>query len=76
MKTPFITDAEVELEIDRLSKSPMVALAKKEQAIKYKRRQYLYKLRGLEKRGQELAEKGIDLDSLECFGDEYDADNI
>lgn len=76
MKTPFITDAEVEQEIDRLSKSPMVALAKKEQAIKYKRRQYLYKLRGLEKRGQELTEQGIDLDSLECFGDEYDADNI
>lgn len=76
MKTPFITDAEVEQEIERLNKSPLVALAKREQAIKYKRRQYLYKLRGLEKRGQELAEKGWDLDSLECFGDEYEADNI
>lgn len=76
MKTPFITDAEVELEIDRLSKSPMVALAKKEQAIKYRRRQYLYKLRGLEKRGQELAEQGVDLDSLECFDAEYGVDNI
>lgn len=71
MKTPFITDAEVEQEIERLNKSPLVALAKKEQAIKYKRRQYLYKLRGLEKRGQELAEQGVDLDSLECFDAEF-----
>ncbi len=71
MKTPFITDAEVEQEIDCLTKSPYVALAKKEQAIKYRRRQYLYKLRGLEKRGQELAEQGIDLDSLECLDAEF-----
>ena len=75
MKTPFITDAEVEQEIERLTKSPMVALARKELRIKYRRRQYLYQLRNLEKRGQELAEQGVDLDSLECFDTEYDGES-
>ena len=71
MAKEWLTDSEVESEIERLTKSPYVALAKKEQAIKYRRRQYLYKLRGLEKRGQELAEQGIDLGSLECFDAEF-----
>lgn len=71
MAKEWLTDSEVESEIERLTKSPYVALAKKEQAIKYRRRQYLYKLRGLEKRGQELAEQGIDLDSLECLDAEF-----
>ena len=51
------TDFEVEQEIKRLLNSDNVKLAKKEQRILYKRRQYMYGLRNLEKRGQALAER-------------------
>ena len=40
-----LTDEQVELEIDRLQASPLVKLAKKEERIRYKRRQLLYCLR-------------------------------
>lgn len=55
----FLTDEMVEEEIARLLESPHVKLAKAEQTIKYRRRQYLYKLRGLEKRGKELESEGF-----------------
>lgn len=61
----FMTDSQVELEIKRLWESDAVKLAKKEEQIKYKRRQYMYKLRCLEKRGMKLMEQGIDLDNIE-----------
>ena len=61
----FFTDAQVEREIDRLLTSDAVRLAKREQQIKYKRRQYMYTLRNLEKRGMKLMEQGIDLDNIE-----------
>lgn len=54
-----MTDEQVEREIERLLKSDDVNLAKLEQRIKYRRRQYLYKLRSLEKRGKELKDAGI-----------------
>lgn len=63
----ILTDEQVEIEIDRLINSKEVQLAKKEMSIKYKRRQYMYKLRGLEKRGMELEEQGIDEDNIESF---------
>lgn len=63
-KRDFITDAEVEDEIEDLKNSEYVKLAKAEQQIKYKRRQYLYKLRNLEKRGKALAEQGYSLDEI------------
>lgn len=55
----YLTDEMVEEEIARLLESPYVKLAKAEQQIKYRRRQYLYKLRGLEKRGKELENEGF-----------------
>lgn len=64
MAREFLTDEQVEREIERLQESPLVKLAKKEQRIKYKRRQYLYQLRNYEKRGRELQKAGITFDIL------------
>ncbi len=70
----YLTDEQVELEIDRLLHSPAVQLAKKEQRIKYKRRQYMYQLRAMEKRGNQLVADGITMDNLEVrlFGEVMD----
>lgn len=65
MSREVITDEQVEIEIDRLMKSDEVKLAKVEQRIKYKRRQYMYQLRYYEKRGKELLKLGISLDNIE-----------
>ena len=45
----FLTDEQVEQEIERLNASEAVALARREARLRYKRRQYLYQLRDLEK---------------------------
>ena len=55
----FLTDEMVEQEIARLTESPYVKLARAEQRIKYRRRQYLYQLRDLEKRGKKLQDEGF-----------------
>lgn len=65
MSREVITDEQVEIEIDRLMKSDEVKLAKVEQRIKTKRRQYMYQLRCYEKRGKELMKLGINLDNVE-----------
>ena len=49
---------EEEAELEALKKSPLVALARKEQRLKYRRKQILYTLRAMEKRGQLIAEAG------------------
>lgn len=67
MKREFLTDEQVEEEIERLLDSDDVKLAKQESRIKYKRRQYMYKLRGLEKRGKELSELGITADNMDVM---------
>lgn len=54
----WLTDAKVEEEIARLWESEYVALARAEERQRYRRRQYLYQLRNLEKRGRKLAEEG------------------
>ena len=58
----WLSDEQVETEIAVLKQSPLVALARAEQKekyrIKYRRRQYLYTLRALEKRGRELEAEG------------------
>ena len=59
-----LSDVEVEQEISVLKDSPHVALARKEQRNKYLRRQRLYTLRWLEKRGRELSEAGITMEDL------------
>lgn len=61
----ILTDEQVEREIERLLNSPDVKLAKKEERIRYRRRQYLYALRGYEKKGKELAKAGITMELLD-----------
>ena len=74
MAKEFLTDEQVEEEIARLLHSEEVKLAKMETRIKYRRRQYMYSLRVMEKRGKELSAQGISIDNIEecLFGDEYD----
>lgn len=68
----YLTDEQVEKEIERLQDSPMVALARREQRIRYRRRQMLYTLRNLEKKGKELARAGITMEILESMSKECD----
>lgn len=65
MPKEFLTDEAVELEIARLTESAYVKLARREQRLKYKRRQTLYTLRALEKRGVELAKAGITIQNID-----------
>lgn len=65
MAKDFLTDEQVEMEISRLLQSDAVQLAKKEVRIKYKRRQYMYQLRNMEKRGQKLKSEGITMENIE-----------
>ena len=69
MKRNHIPDSQVETEIRRLTESPYVKLARKEQQIIYRRRKYLNQLQALEKRGMELEDQGY---TLENIYDEYD----
>lgn len=62
----WLTDAKVEEEIARLRDSEYVALARAEERQRYRRRQYLYQLRNLEKRGRKLAEEGWTPEEEEC----------
>ena len=64
MKTTYLTDAEVEREIERLERSELVQLARKEERVRYARRQRLYTLRSYEKKGRELAAAGITYEGL------------
>lgn len=61
----FLTDEAVEREIERLTGTEAVRLARKELRLKYKRRQALYQLRALEKRGKELMAAGITYENIE-----------
>ena len=61
----MMTDAQVEEEIKRLWDTDAVKLAKKSQQIKYRRRQQLYSLRVMEKRGKELMAQGITFENIE-----------
>lgn len=66
------TDEEVEIEIHRLLNSEDVKLAKKEQNIKYRRRQQMWTLQYMEKRGKQLRSMGITAENMEArlFGEE------
>jgi hypothetical protein len=61
----FLTDEQVEAEILRLKASPHVKLAKKEEAIRNRRRQYMYCLRMYEKKGKALEAQGVTMSTLE-----------
>lgn len=74
MPKEFLTDFEVEQEIERLSKLEEVRLARREQRIKYKRRQQLYTLRALEKRGKQLMAEGVTLERLDMLDADTESD--
>ena len=65
MAREFMSDEMVEEEILRLQTSPLVKLARREEAIRNRRRQYMYQLRMYEKKGKQLEAQGITLDELE-----------
>ena len=65
MSDKWLTDEQVEEEIERLNASPAVALARREARLKYRRRQYLYQLRDLEKKGKALMDAGITREILD-----------
>lgn len=67
MAREFLTDERVEREIERLTNSEAVKLARREQRIKYRRRQQLYTLRALEKRGKQLMAEGVTLEALDIL---------
>lgn len=72
------TDEEVEIEINRLRNSEAVKLAKKEQQIKNRRRQYMWTLQYMEKRGKQLQQMGITSENMEAmlFGDDIAEESI
>ena len=63
----FLTDEEVEEEIEKLNASEAVALARRKARLEYRRRQYLYQLRDLEKKGKALMEAGITREVLDAM---------
>ena len=65
MKRDLLTDEQVELEIERLTNSEAVQLARKESNIKNRRRQHMYTLRFWEKRGEQLLKDGYTLENIE-----------
>lgn len=65
MKEWGLTDEQVEQEIERLSASEAVALARREARLKFRRRQRLYQLRDLEKKGKALMAAGITREVLD-----------
>ena len=67
MSKKFLTDEQVEREIERLTNSPDVKLARTEQRLQYRKRQYLYTLRNLEKKGKELRNAGITVEMLDAM---------
>ena len=75
MAREFISDEMVEEEILRLQNSPLVKLARREEAIRNRRRQYMYTLRMYEKKGKQLEAQGVTLEELEeMAGDLYDGE--
>lgn len=75
MAREFMTDEMVEEEILRLQTSPLVKLARREEAIRNRRRQYMYTLRMYEKKGKALEAQGVTLDELEELdGDLYEGE--
>lgn len=68
MAREFMSDEAVEDEILRLQTSPHVKLARREEAIRNRRRQYMYQLRMYEKKGKALEAQGVTLEELEEIG--------
>ena len=74
MAREFMSDEMVEEEILRLQNSQLVKLARREEAVRNRRRQYMYQLRMYEKKGKALEAQGITLEELEeMAGDLYES---
>lgn len=67
MSKTHLTDEQVEREIEKLRNSDFVKLAKREEYVRNRRRQYLYTLRSYEKKGKELAKSGITMEVLDSM---------
>ncbi len=74
MRREFVPEDRVEAEIERLNKSEAVKLARKEQQIAYRKRQYMYQLRWYEKRGLELMKRGVTMESLSLMESSIEED--
>ena len=70
----WLSDEEVEAEIERLNKSEAVALARRKARLEYRRRQRLYNLRDLEKKGKALMAAGITREVLDAMYEEGEED--
>ena len=65
MAREFRSDEMVDEEILRLQASHHVKLARREEAIRNRKRQYMYTLRCYEKKGKQLEAQGVTLEELE-----------
>ena len=72
MAKEFFTDEQVDAEIERLKKSPLVKLARREEAVRNRRRQYMYTLRMYEKKGKALELAGVTMELLNGLCEEAD----
>lgn len=68
MAREFMSEEMVDQELARLLASPHVKLAKRAETIQNRKRQYVYKLRGYERKGKALAAQGITMEELEEIG--------
>lgn len=68
MAREFMSDEMVDEEILRLQASHHVKLARREEAIRNRKRQYMYQLRCYEKKGKALEAQGVTLEELEEIG--------
>ena len=66
-KRDYLTDEQVEKEIERLMESDLVKLARKEEYVRNRRRQYLYTLRTYERKGKELKKAGLTVEILDSM---------
>ena len=69
-----LTDEQVEAEIARLNASEAVKLARHEQRLKNRRRQYLYNLRLMENKGKALMAAGMTREVLDALYKTSDED--
>lgn len=78
MGKTILNDDQVEVEISRLLSSELVRLANQEMRIRQRRRQYMYSLRTMERRGRELSEEGYTLENIRkrMLGDIQDIDEV
>ena len=68
-RAEFLTDEAVEAEISRLQDSPYVRLARREENIRNRRRQYMYQLRAYEKKGKGLESIGVTMEYLDALAE-------